>query len=265
MAKLWVWGLDFIFCALRLIFRGTEVVGSRFNILRSRTRFWWYGGCRVSFSCFARPYSFSGVPRVTDPVFMFCTPRTRFRRYRGCQVPFSYFALPESFPTVPRASGLIFIFCAPGLVYRGTEDVGSRFHVLRSRTHFRRYWGHRVLFSCFALPDSFSTILRASGPVFMFCTSGLVFGGAECVGFCFHVLRGRTCFRRCRGRPVPFSYFSLSDSFSAVPRVTAPVFMFCTPGLVFGGTEGVGSRFYVLRERKAERKRMVGLTDAHSA
>jgi Transposase family tnp2 len=39
--------------------------------------------------------------------------------------------------------------------FPGIKSVGSRFHVLRSRTHFQRYRGRGVLFSWFALPDSF--------------------------------------------------------------------------------------------------------------
>jgi hypothetical protein len=158
-----------MFCAPGLIFGGTEGGGSRFHVLRARIS---------------------------------------FRRYRGRRVPFSYFALPDSFSEVPSASGLVFTFCAPGLVFGGTEDVGSRFHVLRARTRFRRYQGRRVPFSGFALPDTFAAVPRASGPGFMFCAPGLVFGCTEGVGSSFHVLRS---------------------------------------GLVFSGTEGVRSRFHVLR------------------
>jgi hypothetical protein len=50
-----------------------------------------------------------------------------------------------------------------------------------------------------------------------------------------------------RGRRVPLACFALPDMFLAVPMASVPVFIFCTPGLVLGGTEGVGSRFYVLR------------------
>jgi hypothetical protein len=194
--------------------------------------------------------------------------RTRFRRYRGRRVSLSYFALPESFSAVPRAWGPNFMFCAQGLIFGGAECVGSRFHVLRSRTHFRRYRGRRVPFSCFALPDSFWAVPKASGPIFMLCAPALVFGGTEGVGYRFHVLRSRTSFRRYRGRGVPISCFVLRDSFSAVPRATGPfflfcalgivfgssegvgtIFMFCSPGLFFGGTEGIGSRFHVLRSR----------------
>jgi hypothetical protein len=35
-------------------------------------------------------------------------------------------------------------FFAPVLVFGGTEGVGSRFQVLRARTRFRRYRGGRV-------------------------------------------------------------------------------------------------------------------------
>jgi hypothetical protein len=205
---------------------------------------------------------------VSGPVFMFCAPglvfggdervgslyhvlraRTHFRRYRGRRVPFSCFALPDSFSTVSSASGSVFMFCAPGLVFGGIEGVGSCFHILRSLTHFRRYRRRRVPFSCFALPDSFSALTSASCPVFMFCAPGLVLGGTEGVEFLFHVLCSRTNFRRYRGRRDPFSCFALPDSFSTVPRKSGPVFMFCAPGLVFSGTEGVGSLFHVLRSQ----------------
>jgi hypothetical protein len=179
------------------------------------------------------------------------------------QVPFSCFALIDSLSAVPRASGPVFMFCAPGLVFGGAKSVGSHFHVLRIRTHVRRYQGRRVPFSCFALPDSFSAIPRnrgrralfscfahpdlflavpwASGPVFMICASGLVFGGTKGVGFRIHVLRAWTSVRRYRGRRVPFLFFARPDSFSMVPRASGPVFMFCAPILVFDGTVGVGS------------------------
>jgi hypothetical protein len=87
--------------------------------------------------------------------------RFRFQRYRGRGIPFSCFALPDSFSTVPRASGLVFMFCAPGLFLGGTEAVGARFQVLRSRTRFGRYRGRRGTFSSFALPDTFLAVLRA--------------------------------------------------------------------------------------------------------
>jgi hypothetical protein len=90
------------------------------------------------------------------------------------------------------------MFCVPGLVFGGTEGVGSRFHVLRALTRFRRYRGRHVLFSCFALFDSFSAVTSASGPVFMFSVPGLVFGGTEGVGYRFHFLRAQIRFRRNR-------------------------------------------------------------------
>jgi hypothetical protein len=227
---------------------------------------------------------FSAVPRASSPVFMFCAPGhvfdgtegvesrfhvlcalTRFRRKRGCRVPFSCFPLPESFPAVPRASGPVFKFCAPGLVIGGTAGIGSRFHVLCNRTRFRRYQGRRLSFSCFArrtrfrryrgcrvqfscfpLLESFLAVPGASGPVFMFCAPGLVFDDTEGAGSRFHVLRSQSRFLRYQGRRVPFSCFALPDSFSAVPRSSGPVFMFCAPILVFGDTEGVSSRIHVL-------------------
>jgi hypothetical protein len=181
---------------------------------------------------------------------------------------FSCFALSESFPLVPRASGLIFKFCVPELLSRGNEGVGSRFQVLRFRTHFQRYRGRRVLFlcfalpdsfsavppcpvpfSCFVLPDSFSTVPTASALFFLFSASGLIFDGTESVEFSFQVLSALTHFRRYRGRRVPFICFALPDTFSAVPRMSGPVFMFIAPGLIFSGNEGVGSRFQLLRFR----------------
>jgi hypothetical protein len=52
---------------------------------------------------------------------------------------------------------------------------------------------------------------------------------------------------RHRGRQVPFSFFALPDSFSTVPRPSGLVLKFFAPGHIFGGTEGVRSRFHVLR------------------
>jgi hypothetical protein len=197
-----------MFCEPGLVFGGTEGVGSRFHVLRSGTH---------------------------------------FRRYRGRRVPFSYFARPDSFSAVSSASGPFFMFSAPGLIFGGTKVVGSRFHVLRAQTRFCRYRGRRVPFSCFARPDSFSAVPRASGPVFMFHGHGIVFGDTEGVGSRFHVLRARTSFRLFRGRRVMFSYFALPVSFSTVSSASVPFFMFCAPRLIFDGTEGVLSRFHVLR------------------
>jgi hypothetical protein len=104
--------------------------------------------------------------------------------------------LPNTFSAVRRASDPVLRFCASVLVFGGSEGVGSRFHVMRPRTHFRRYRGRRFSFSCFAPPDSFSAVPRSSGPVFMFCVPALIFGGTEGVGSRFHVLRSRTRIRR---------------------------------------------------------------------
>jgi hypothetical protein len=308
-------GPFFMFCAPRLVFDGTEGVGSLFHVLRSQTHFRWYRGRRVPFYCFVRPDSFSAVPRTLGLVFMFCTPglvfgrtegvpfrckvfryRTCFRRYRGRRVPFSCLACPDTFSLVPRPSGPVFMFYAPRLIFSGTEGVPSRFHVFRSKTCFRRYRARRVPFLYFPLPDIFWVVPRASGPVFMFCAPGHVFGGTEGVGSRFHVLRSRTRFRRYGGRRVPFSCFALltrfreyrgrqvqflcfalPDSFSVVPWVSIPIFMFSArtlfrrfrgrqisflcfprpgpvfmssvPGLIFGGTESVDSLFRALRSR----------------
>jgi hypothetical protein len=192
-----------MFCAPRLNFGGTEGVGSRFHVLRSRTHFWRYRGLRVPFSC-------SALPDI-------------FRRCRVRRIPFSYFALADTFSPVPRVPGPVFMFCAPvvishviegvgsrflfflpELIFGGTEGVDSHFHVLRSRRRFPHYRGRRVPFSCFALPDSFSAIPRASVLVFIFCTPGRVFGGTKGVRSRYHVLRAWTHFRRYRGRRLPF-------------------------------------------------------------
>jgi hypothetical protein len=255
-------------CAPTLVFVSTEGVGSCFHVLRARIHFRRYRGCHILFSCFARPNSFLAVPTTSGPVFMFCASghifggakgdgsrlhvlhsRTLFRRYRGSRVPLSCVALPNSFSAVPRASGPVIMFCAPELIFGVSEDVGSRFHVLRPRTRFRRYRGSRVPFSCFASPYSFSAVQRASGPVFMFCAGRLILQGTDGVVSYFLVLRARTRFRRYRLRRVPFSCFALPDTFSTVRTVTGPVFMFCAPGLFFNGTEGVRSRFHVLRSQ----------------
>jgi hypothetical protein len=232
-----------MFCAPRLIFGGNKGVGCWFHVLRSRSCFPWYRGCRVPFSSFALPDSFSAVPRASGPFFMFfggtegvvsrfhvLRSQTRFRRYGGRRLPFSCFARMDSFSAETRVPGVVFIFCAPEVVSLRTEGVGSHFQVLRSRTRFRRYRGHRVPFSFFARRDSFLAVPRVSVLVFMFLSS-------------------RIRFRRYRGDRVPVSCFARPESFSAETRVSAPIFMFCAPRVVSRGTEGVGSRFQVLRSR----------------
>jgi hypothetical protein len=146
-----------MFSAPRLIFGGTEGVGSHFHVLRSHTR---------------------------------------FRRYRGRQVPFIYFAIPDPFWAVPRALGHVFMLCALGLIFDGTKGVVSHFYVLRSQTHFRRYRWRRVPFSCFMLLDPFWVVPRAPGQVFMFCALGLILRGTEGVRSYFYFLRSLTRFRR---------------------------------------------------------------------
>jgi hypothetical protein len=86
-----------------------------------------------------------------------------------------------------EALGPIFIFCGPRLVLGGTEGVSSCFNILRARTRFRRYRGRQAPFSCFAVPDSFSAVPTASGPVFMFCAPAHVFSGTDGVGSCFRI------------------------------------------------------------------------------
>jgi hypothetical protein len=164
-------GVIFMFCATKLIFDGTEGVGSRFHSLLSWKRFWRSQGQRVLFSCFTRPDSFSTVPSASGPVFMFCA--------------------PDSFLKEPRASAPVYMFCALGLVFGGTEGVGSHFHVLSARTHFWRYRMRPILFSC---------------------------------------LRSQACLQRCRVCRFTFSYFTRSDSFSMVPRAISPFSCFARRG-----------------------------------
>jgi hypothetical protein len=222
----WASGPVFSFVAPEHVFGGMEGVGSRFHVLRSwprfhvsrpRTRFRRFRGRRVPFSCFEFQYTFWAVARASGPVFNLLRSRTRFRQYGGRRVPFSCIASPYSFSAVHTASCPVFRLCAPGLIFGSSEGVGSRFHALRFRTRFRWNRGRRLLLSCFALPYSFSAVLRASGPVFMFCFPVLIFGGSEGVGPHFHALRSWTRFRRFRGCQMSFSRFALPDSFSAVP------------------------------------------------
>jgi hypothetical protein len=124
------------------------------------------------------------------------------------------------------------MFCAHELIFCGTDDVMIRFNVLRSLTRFRRCGWRRVLFSCFALPNSFSAVPRASGPIFMFCFPELVFGGTVAVRSHFHVLRARTRFRLYRGRRLLFSCFPRPKSFSAVPTASGLVLQYIYNGLI---------------------------------
>jgi hypothetical protein len=114
------------------------------------------------------------------------------------------------------------------LDYHSIDGIGSGLHVLRSRTRFRRYRRHSV-------------------SVFRFCAPGLIFGGTEGVRSRSNIFLSRTHFRRYRGCRVPFYSFALPDPFSIVPRASSLVFMFYAPGPVFGGTDGVGSCYNVLR------------------
>jgi hypothetical protein len=183
---------------------------------------------------------------VLGPVFKLCAPRLIFGGTGGIRFCFHVFALTGLFFTVPRASFPVFKFCAPGLIFGGTKGVGFRFHVLCFETHFRRYRGRPVPFACFARPDSFLAVPRASGPVFIFYGPRIVLGDTEGVASHFHVFLARTRFRRYRGRWVPLSCFALLDSFSTVPRASSTVFIFCALGLIFGGTKSVRSCFHDL-------------------
>jgi hypothetical protein len=224
----------FMFCSPGHVLCGAEDIGSRFHVLRSR-------------------HVFDGTESVGSRIHVLHV-RTRFRQNRVLRLPFSCLVFPESYSAVRKVPGPIFMFCALGLIFGGNKVIGSRFHVLLSRARFRWYGGRRVSISCFALPDSFSAVPRLSGPIFMFCVSRLIFGGTEGVGSRFRVLRFRTHLRRFRGRCVSFSCFAHPDTSSAVPRSSSLIFMFYAPGVVSCGTEGVGSRFHVLRSRTRFRR-----------
>jgi hypothetical protein len=232
-----------MFCLHGIVFGGTDGVKPCFHVLRAQTHFRRYRGRRVPFLSFARPDSFSAVPWASGPLFMFCESGIVFGGTEGVGSIFDVLRAQTYFRR-NRGRRVPFSCCVPGFVFDGTEGVGSRFHVLRAQTRFCRYRGRRVPFSCFARPDSFSAVPRALGPVFMFHGHRIVFGDTEGVGSRFHVLRARTSFRLFRGRRVMFSYFALPVSFSTVSSASV---MFCAPRLIFDGTEGVLSRFHVLR------------------
>jgi hypothetical protein len=110
------------------------------------------------------------------------------------------------------------MFCALGLVFDGTAD--AEFYFL---------------------------VPRASSLIFKFCAPVPVFDSSEGVGSSFHVLRSRTRFRQYQECRVQFSCSALPDPFLAIPRALSLVFIFCAPGLIFGGTKGARSSFNVLR------------------
>jgi hypothetical protein len=146
------------------------------------------------------------------------------------------------------------MFLAPEHIFSGIVGVRSCFHILLSQTSFRWYLRSRVSFSCFALPNSFSVDPWASAPSFHVLRSQTRFGGTEVIGSRFNVWPTRTRFRRFRGRRVQFSCFTLPDSFSTINGASGPVFMFCAPGLVFIGTEGLESHILVYRSRTSFRR-----------
>jgi hypothetical protein len=171
-----------MFIAPKLIFDGIEGVGSHFHVSRIETLF------------------FSGTGGLGS-LFHVLRSRTRFGQYRVHRVLFSCFKLPDPFWAEQRTPSIIFKFHGTRHVFRCTEGVGTCFHVSRYRTRFGRY---RVPFSCFALPDSFSSVPRTSGPVFMVRASRLIFSGTGGVGSSLQVLRSQTRFGLYRGRQVPF-------------------------------------------------------------
>jgi hypothetical protein len=106
------------FCTAKLIFGGTEDVGSHFNVLCSRSG--------PVFMCCSPGLIFHEI-EVVGSYFVVLRRRTSFRRYLGRRVPLSCFALSNSFSSVPRASCTVIWFCAPGPVFVVTEHAGSCF------------------------------------------------------------------------------------------------------------------------------------------
>jgi hypothetical protein len=86
------------------------------------------------------------------------------------------------------------------------------------------------------------TVPRAQGQVFRFYSPGLIFGGTEGARSSFHVLRSGLIFDDNKGVRSRF-FVSFLDSFSAVPKVSSLVLIFCAPGPVFRATEDVGYTF----------------------
>jgi hypothetical protein len=237
-----------MFCAPGLVFGGIESVGSRFMFCAPGHVFGSTDNIGSRFHVSTPELVLGGTDGVGSR-FHVLRSRTRFRWYRRRRVPFSCFALQDTFSAVQRASGRVFMFYAPGHVFGGTDGVWSRFHVFRARTRFRPYRRRQVPFLYFALQDTISAVRTASGPVFMFCVPGHDFGGTDGVVSRFLILRALTHFIWYRGRRLPFSCFALPDTFSTVPTTSGPVHMFCTPELVLGSTDDVGSHFHVLRSR----------------
>jgi hypothetical protein len=209
-----------------------------------------YRGRHVQCTCFMLVDPFSTVQRATDPVlmfyapglifggtegvksnFLFCAPRLVFGGTKTVRSHFIFYAPKLVFGCTVGAD-TTFMFCAQGPILGSTKGVGSNFHISRYRTHFRQYRGRQLQFSFRALPDSFSAVPRVPGPIFMFCAPGVFFSSTEGALSSFYVLRSRThcrqyhehrvqfsCFslqihfRRCRGRPVQFSFLCYRTRF----------------------------------------------------
>jgi hypothetical protein len=177
-------------------------------------------------SCFVLLDLFSAVPRPSGLISYF-TLLNSFLAVPLAPIPLLCFALKDPFWAVRRVLGPIFIFRATGLIFGSTEGVSCSFHFERYQTHFQRYRGCRVLFSCFALPESFSALLRAPCPVFMFCAPELIVVSTMSIGCNFHVFRSKFIFDGAEGARFSFHFYAT--------------------GLVFGGSEDTGYRFHVVR------------------
>jgi hypothetical protein len=199
-----------MFCALRLIFGGSEGAEPSFHVLRFQTSFQRHQGHWFHFSCFALPYTFSALPWASGQLFNFCAPGLVFDGIDGVRSTFHVLRFLTRFRW---AWGTLFMFCAPEIIFGGTEGAEHAFHVLR----YRGSWSH---FSLFWLSHSFSVVPGSLGPLFIFCDFGLIFRryeghwtqfscfalsysfsrGTEGIGSTFYILRSQTNFRRYRGR-----------------------------------------------------------------
>jgi hypothetical protein len=142
-------------------------------------------------------------------------------------------------------SGPVLTDCAPGPVFSGIEGTGSSFYFLSSRTRFRRYRGYQVPFSCFVLPNSFSAVPWGPGPVLCFALSNSFWAMPRAPNLVFIFCALRLVFGGSEGVGSRFHVLRFPNSFLAVPRVSGPVFMFYAHEPVFDGSEGGMSRFHV--------------------
>jgi hypothetical protein len=118
-----------------------KALGLVFHVFHFRTRFGWYRGRPIQFSCFALSDSIGAVQRASGPVFMFYAPGLVSGSNEGVRSNFTCFALPDSLWAEQRAPSPNFMYYAPKPVFDGSGGIMSHFYVLRPWTYFRRYQG----------------------------------------------------------------------------------------------------------------------------